>query len=387
MTEARPKLVVFGFDAAEAAQIRRMRSYLDCGFDVVGFMMRRANMNLDFAPFWENVHLFRTSNGGLPWRVAAVLGSVFKVFLHRRRLAGADAIVARNLDLLAVAIAARAMVRPKPPVIYECLDIHDLMTNPGLKGRVTRALERALLARTSALIISSPAFLREYFAPVQNWDGPVALVENKLWIEEGGPERPAPPSGTAPCGWTKDAPLRLAWVGTLRCARSLGILAETADRLGPCVRIALHGAVHYHAVPDFDATLAARPNMTWHGAYAYPDDLAPIYAASDLVWAQDLWQWGTNSTWLLPNRIYEASYFGCPSIAVAGTETSRRVEDGLGWTVPEPSAEALCGLLARLTPPEILARRQEILARPACEFRQSAEEITNALRISLAAPA
>ncbi|MBU2960331.1 glycosyl transferase [Citreicella sp. C3M06] len=383
MSKARPRLIVFGFDAAEAAQIRRMRSYLDCGFDVMGFMMRRANMNLDFKPFWDNVHLFQTINGGLPWRVAAVAGSVLKVLLHRRSLVGADVIVARNLDLLAVAVAARAMVRPKPRVIYECLDIHGLMTDPGLKGRVTRALERALLARTDALIISSPAFLREYFAPVQKWDGPVALVENKLWIEDGGPGRPAPPSAATPDEWTEETPIRLAWVGTLRCARSLDILAQAAERMGPRLQIALHGAVHHHAVPDFDAILARHPNMTWHGAYDYPDDLAPIYAQNDLVWSQDLWQWGTNSTWLLPNRIYEASYFGCPSIAVAGTETGHRVENGLGWTVPEPSADALCALLNRLTPAEVAARRQALLSRPESEFRQSAAEISNALRAGM----
>jgi hypothetical protein len=58
-----------------------------------------------------------------------------------------------------------------------------------------------------------------------------------------------------------------------------------------------------------------------------------------------------NSDWLLPNRIYEASYFGCPSIALAGTETGRRVAaDGLGFTVEEPTAEALTELLRGLTP-------------------------------------
>jgi hypothetical protein len=46
----------------------------------------------------------------------------------------------------------------------------------------------------------------------------------------------------------------------------------------------------------------------------------------DAVWAQDLWQSGANSDWLLPNRIYEASYFGCPSIALA---PGRR--PGGGW--------------------------------------------------------
>lgn len=379
----RVKLAVFGFDSAEAAQIRRMRSYLDCGFDVTGYMMRRANMNPDFEPFWNNVHLYQTRNEGMISRIGLMVASVFKLRSHRAALSDVDVIVARNLDMLAIAIAVRSYLRPKPKVIYECLDIHGLMTDKGVKGKLARSAERALLARTDALILSSPAFLRDYFRPVQGWQGRTTLVENKVWIEAGSPARPAAPAPEQPDAWTAQRPLRLTWAGTLRCAQSLAILAETADRLGSRVYVAMHGVVHDHAIPDFHDIVAARPNMVWHGAYDYPDGLSDVYRASDLVWSQDLWQWGTNSTWLLPNRIYEASYFGCPSVAVDGTETGRRVADGLGWTIPEASAQALCALLSGLSPTQVAEQRRALLRRPESDFRQLPQDIARAVLCAL----
>lgn len=379
------RLLVFGPDAAEAAQIRRMRSYLDCGFDVSGFMMRRANMNPDFRPFWDNTHLYNTKNESPVRRVAAIAGSIAKLRAHRDKLAGTDVIVARNLDMLAIAVAAQSMIHPHPPLIYECLDIHGMMTASGAKGRLARAAERRFLAHTSALIVSSPAFVREYFAPVQGWTGPVALVENKLWLDGAGPKRPALEDVKQPPPWSEEHPMVLGWVGTLRCAESFRLLAEAADRLGPKLQVNLHGVVHHHALPDFQKVLNARPNLKWHGAYDYPDGLAEIYRNCDLVWAQDLWQWGTNSTWLLPNRIYEASYFGCPSLAVDGSETGNRVAAGLGWTIPEPEPAVLVKFLESLSPADVVSQRRALLARPESDFRQSTEEIAAAIRLGLSA--
>jgi len=370
------RILVFGFDAAEAAQIRRIRSYMECGFDVLAFTMRRNNMNAEFEPFWPNIHLYDTKNQNMLGRIRAIFGSMAKVARHRGRMQGTDVIVARNLDMLAIGVVAQAMITPRPPLIYECLDIHDLMTDKGFKGRFFRALERRLLARCAALIVSSPAFMRNYFEPVQGWTGPSTLIENKLWTGPNGLARPDPASAVAARGGD---PLVLGWAGTLRCARSLALLAETARRMGPRLRVVMHGVVHHHAMPEFDATLAAHPNMTYEGPYDYPDGLARVYAGYDMVWSQDLWQWGTNSTWLLPNRIYEASYFGCPSIAVDGTETGRQVADGLGWAIPEPTADALVALLEGLSPAAVAHQSRELLAMPDNLFRQSPEEIRGAI--------
>jgi len=382
------RLVVFGFDASEAAQIRRIRSYMDSGFEVQGFTMRRDNMNADFTPYWPNVALGHVSNENVRRRLGALAAALPIIYRNRDKLAGADVIVARNLDMLALAVVAQSLTPGRrPPVIYECLDIHGAMTHAGMKGRVFRALERRLLRRTQLLIVSSPAFLSAYFEPVQGWQGPSVLLENKLWLEGEDIPRPAPGTAamTAPgrADGTGAAPIRLGWVGTLRCPRSLALLAAAAEALGPRLELRFHGAVHAHALPDFDDVVAAHPNIRYGGPYDYPGDLAAIYAGCDLVWSQDLWQWGTNSTWLLPNRIYEASYFGCPSLAVEGTETGRRVADGLGWTLPEPTAEALVTLLKGLTPEALAERRAALLSRHDDDFRLHCSEIRHAILSAL----
>lgn len=375
------KLAVFGTDAAEAAQVKRMDSYLACGFDVQGFMMRRANMNADFEPFWNNLHLSDVGNENPLGRIWAVAKSIPKVIANRRLLQDTDIIVARNLDMLLIAAIGQSFAPgAKPRLIYECLDINNMMTGSGAKNRLFRWIERRLLARTDTLIVSAPAFVENYFAPVQGWSGRTVLVENKIWVNDPN-ALPRPIADSVPnrTPISEDAPLIVGWIGTLRCQQSMDLLVAAAKVLGPKVQIAMHGVVHDHAVPNFDATVAAHDNLIYHGPYAYPQGLADVYTSCDVVWSQDMWQWGTNSTWLLPNRIYEASYFGCPSLAVAGTGTGDRVEQGLGWTIPAPTPEALIDLLSNLTAEDITATRKAILARPDKEFLQSPDEIRLAL--------
>ena len=367
------KLIVFGYDAAEAAQIRRIRSYLACHYQVQGFTMRRGNMNENFAPFWPNIHLGNVRNASFRSRAGKLIAALPTIYRNRQLLDGADAIVARNLDMLGLAAFAQ-MLTPngRPMLIYECLDIHSMMTSQGLVGWLARRLERLLLRQCNLLIVSSPTFLTAYFEKEQGWGGRSAVLENKLWLEDDPPPPPRPkPSEVS----RADGPIRLGWVGTLRCSWSLSILAEVARQMGPDIDIRMHGVVHTHALPDFDEVLATHENVSYAGPYNYPHDLADIYASCDVVWSQDLWQWGTNSTWLLPNRIYEASYYGCPSIAVDGTETSRRVSEGLGWVVPHPDAESLIACLNSISPSALDRARKSLLSRPEEDFRLTPHEV------------
>ncbi len=370
MSGAAPaRIEVFGFDVAEISQIRRIRAMIGLGHEVHSFTMRRANMNADFVPDWPNTHLYETQNEALGKRAAVVAGSVLRMAGHRARLRAADVIVARNLDMLAIAAAAKRIAGSRAPLVYECLDIHGALTGQGAKSRLMRAAERRLLAGVAMLVVSSPGFIRHYFDPMQGYRGPHALWENKLAAGAALPARPV----TRPAG---DGPLRLGWVGTIRCQPSLDLLMALADRMGEAVQIQIHGIVHHHALQGFDAAVAARANVTYAGPYAYPDDLARLYGGCDLVWAQDLWQRGQNSDWLLPNRIYEASWAGCPSLAVAGTETGRRVtEDGLGWVIDTPDPGLLQTLLESLPRGDIRARGQALLDRPDTDFVQSPADI------------
>lgn len=366
------RVVVFGFDAAESSQIRRIRSLQGAGYDVVAFTMRRDNMNAEFVPEWRNIHLFRVKNERIGRRIATLVLSLVKIFRHRGELSRADVVMARNFDMLLLAFFGRIFAgRPGLPLIYECLDIHGSFTREGRSGRWFRAIERWLLKRVSLLVVSSPGFLREYFEPVQGFHGPATLMENKIWFTG---ERPARDGRREPVA--DGRPFVIGWVGSLRCEPSFRILLAAAERLGDRVRIEMHGNVHSHVVPNFHERIATRPNIRYHGPYAYPSGLASVYAGCDLVWAQDLWQAGANSDWLLPNRIYEASYFGCLSIAVAGTETARKIEaEKLGFVLPEASADALVALIENLRSEDVVRGRAALAETDPARFVYSPQDI------------
>lgn len=370
------RIAVFAFDIAEAAQIRRIQSLRALGHDVVSVSFRRANMNPNFRPQWRNLPLGITANHSYLRRMWQLARALVRTVRGRPFLKDTDIWIARNFDLLVLAALVRRITgRRDVRLVYECLDIHGLFMQAGLKGRLMRWAERRALAATDLLVLSSPGFLRHYFEPVQGYNGPTALIENKLWL---GTEPYVRPKGRR----TPDParPLRLGWVGSLRCAASLDILEGVAKAMDGQVEIALYGNIHRHALLRIDYVLDAHPNIHYHGPYAYPDDLAAIYDACDLVWAQDLWQRGANSDWLLPNRIYEASFFGCPSIALNGTETGRRVRDlGLGYAVDAPTADAVVSLLGQLSPDEIAGAGNRLLEMPETAFRLMPDELTEAL--------
>jgi succinoglycan biosynthesis protein ExoL len=361
---------------AEASQNRRIQSIRSLGHDVVSLSFRRNNMNREFQPDWPNLDLGTTRNKSYFRRLAQIGLGLVRAIRARSMLGDSKVWIARNLDLMIIAVGLKVLTRRRDvKIVYECLDIHDLLTRSDAIGRAVRMAERGLLAHTDLLIVSSPAFVRAYFKPLQGYDGPVSVIENKLWLGLAPLPRP-----TAPRRRAKPEPLVLGWVGSLRCRPSLDILAGAAQALGPKLQVVIHGNVHRNALPDFDAVIAGHPNMRYFGPYRYPDDLHAIYTSCDLVWAQDLWQRGGNSDWLLPNRIYEASYFGCPSIALANTETGRRVIDArLGYTVAEPTADALVALLAKIDGDAISATAQRLLAAPADEFRLLPDELSAAL--------
>lgn len=374
------KIAVFGFDVAEAAQIRRIKAFRQLGHNVTSYTMRRDSMNKDFVPDWPNIHLFNTENENYLRRLGILLKSVAKLWSHRRAICDSDVIVARNFDMLALAWIAQVLGRKRVPTVYECLDIHALFVRTDRIGVWMRKAERFLLSKVDVTIISSPGFRTHYFVPTQNYDGPFVLLENKLWFEGVTPKRPT--------GRPKlTSAIRLGWVGTIRCEPSFKILLDVARAMPLDVRIEIFGVIHHHVIPDFEKRLKAQPNMTYHGPYSYPSGLCDVYRACDVVWAQDLWQRGANSDWLLPNRIYEAAWYGCPTIALSTTETGRKIKQGhLGYTIDIATSEALVELLQTLSPKMILATAQDILDMPNAQFHQLNEDIDSMLQLAVSSP-
>lgn len=360
------RIAFFGHDAGDAAVRRRVQGFVSDGLDVIGFMMRRGGP----APTpWANTDLGQTFSGAYLQRIKSIFTGARAAAADRDTLASADIIYARNLDMLATAFLAKRLAKLETPVIYECLDVHRLMTRKDAIGAVFRAIERALLVRCRRLVVSSPGFLSNYFEVRHKGAYQAVLIENRISDGGAGAARPSPALSPAIAG----SPLRIGWVGVLRCRRSLGLLMDVARRYGDKVRIDLHGVPALREIPDFHERVAELPNLRFHGRYRSPEDLSGIYGALDVVWAGDFMEAGHNSLWLLPNRLYEGGYFAVPSIAPAGTQTAQWIASRkAGFVLPEPLETTLPDLIGQIADDRqrIHERRLALLELPEDTFVQ-----------------
>ncbi len=361
-------ILIFAGDLSDAAQQRRILALQTLGnqVHVVGF--RKCDDKI--ASIGEHLDLGRTDDQNLTGRIGKILWAIPCTLIHIRGLQKIDLIYARNMDMLFFAWFIRLLIWARAPMFYEVLDIHGIFTNGGFKQPLARFLERFLLRHTTRLIVSSPDFVSEYFKKVQGFQGDWRLLENKLWQ---GALTKLRPRFTA----SHRDKIRIGWVGNIRCQPSFEILMKLADKMGN-VEIHIHGKVHKHALRYFDHHVAARENVIFHGAYEYPDGLADVYGQMNLVWAQDLWQKGANSNWLLPNRIYEAAWHGCPSICIAGTATARKVADlDIGYVIRD--ANGLADFLMELDRADTQTKRQDILKLDPALFCMTATEFAQAI--------
>lgn len=275
-------------------------------------------------------------------------GSVAKACLQLgRALEGVekpDLIVARNLEMLAVARRALSLMGGDVPIVYECLDIHRLLLRDDWVGRGMRAAEARLGRDVNLIVTSSPAFVENYFRPVSGLDVPILLLENKvLELEEDWPEVPEPH------GPDEGEPWRIGWFGALRCRKSLDLLSKFSRAMDGRVEIIVRGRPAYAELKDFDSFMRNEPFMSFRGAYRNPEDLAEIYSEVQFCWAIDFYEEGLNSAWLLPNRIYEGCRFGAVPIAIRGTETARFIDrKGIGFVLEDDTVYGLTKLFANI---------------------------------------
>lgn len=294
-----------------------------------------------------------TRDGKFAQRLAAVAAAALAL---RARLAAVDQpdiIIARHLEMLALADRAKGLFPARPAIVYESLDIHRLLLAGNGVGRAMRAAERRFARSAQLLLTSSPAFLSDYFEPHGQLDAPALLLENKVLDLNGlSLARTRPASGE---------PWKIGWFGALRCARSLDTLIDLTRRLDGRVELVLRGRPAYDAIPDFDALVEAAPHAAFHGPYRNPDDLEAIYGEVHFNWAIDFFEEGLNSEWLLPNRLYEGGRHGAIPIARAGTETARFLADrSIGIVLDTCSADELVRVFSNLDAAGFAAHRARL---------------------------
>ncbi len=268
------------------------------------------------------------------------------MLLHWRTLRQARVFYARNIDMLIIAVLARALTASRGAVVYEVLDIQRIFLGDGRVNRAVRWVKGASQAGA---------------APCRQFAG---LHEPLFRARTGLCRRVASPWKTrcrrAP-GCRKRCAARMrrnqlppwiiGWFGVLRCARSLDILALIAERLGDKVAIHLRGMASEDDLPlaEIDARCAERPNTE------LSRPLPQSGRSASHLWRRALrlvhrlsrrrHQFGLAS----PNRLYEAGLFGVPALTREGTATARKAEgEHLGWSFAEPLEHSVTQFLATL---------------------------------------
>lgn len=343
-------------DVADPA-IRRRTLMLEAGgakVTVAGFRRGADTPVID-----GHIELGITRDGRFGQRIAAVGKAALMLGGKLRGVGKPGVIIARNLEMLALANRANALFGGDVPIVYECLDIHRLLLRNDLAGRALRSAEQYLGRNVSLLVTSSPAFIENYFRPVSRLKAPTLLLENQVIDLDGAAgmqtARPRPPQPGEP--W------KIGWFGALRCRKSLKLLAEFTRAMDGKFEVVLRGRPAYSEFDDFDGFVENEPFMHFHGAYKNPEDLARIYDDVQFSWGIDFFEEGLNSSWLLPNRLYEGCRYNAVPIAMRGTETARFISaKHIGLVLGDAESAALAALFAAMTPERYLAEFGKVAA-------------------------
>jgi hypothetical protein len=349
------------------------------------FGFRRADQPLTEVDGSPVVDLGRTYDARLMQRAFKVVERRFRLGVEGERVRGADVLLARNLEMLAVAAAAKRNYAPHAGLVYECLDLHRLMLGESFPGRLLRLIERTLMRKARLLIVSSPAFLSRYFVPRQGvgvtWDEAVLVLENKLLDlsgEDSSAHRPTPQLPEGP-------PWRIGWFGMIRCRRSLDLLCDLAATHPGLIEVTIRGRPARVEFPDFDARVERTPAVTFGGPYNR-SELGRLYGDVHFSWAIDYFEEGANSALLLPNRIYEGGCHGAVPIALAETETGHWLKRrGLGVLFKTATGE-LPRFFEELTPSAYSALKRASASAPRELFvadHADCEDLMSSLRVAV----
>ena len=339
------RLVYFAPEFTETSTIKRVREFLDAGFETLVLGFERGRYNRNHQPDWPHYSLGKTHDRRYASRLFALLFAIPLLIRVRTPLRRAQVYYARNIDQLVLSLVARYLFNRSASIVYEILDIQPIFTGTGFPSRAVRAVEKWCLRFVRLLVVSSPAFFRNYYAAVQSYRGEWLLIENKLHGSDLAGDRNCVSSRPI-----RKQPWIVGYFGLIRGRTTLELIERIAMRLRGTVEFHFRGVLTTIDRRRFQTTLMKNSNILYGGEYANPADLATLYRSVDFAWALDLENVDANSRWLMPCRFYEAGAFGVPCLAAADFEIGRRVNElGVGWTFGEPFEDSIVKFFLELS--------------------------------------
>ncbi len=339
------KILYLVHDLSDATVHKRAIMLVKGGAEVVVAGYRRSENIVADIHGCDVYDFGRTYNSGFGRRILSVLKLVITINKYKGIFTNCDAVIARNLEMLAIGVRGKVLYNDKCPLVYESLDIHRLLLNKGIIGKTLRSLEGWLSGYAYNIWTSSPAFISEYFGKLSKVKCPIKLIENKVFYpnEEVLKEK----NNT---NLVAGKPWKIGWFGAIRCRKSLDILQTLVQQSNGEIEVIIRGRPAYDQFDNFQAIIDKTEGLYFYGSYKNPKDLNEIYNEVHFTWAIDMFEEGLNSSWLLPNRLYEGGLFGSIPIAIESVHTGEFIKTlGVGIIIKEASPKALQEVFDALT--------------------------------------
>lgn len=312
-----PRAAVIAPATSQPRYHRRVDALRNAGFDVTVYAFDRGYYTVNSYPDDVRVvALGAVRDGAYIRRTSTLFRATLKIRQQERALPPCQLWYAFGLDNALVA----SIVRDGGELVYEVGDLRNADPENGLSARFLWRLERHILRRVALLVATSPDFIHEHYRRLLpdvnfNW----VVLENRVPVETAQQHSRPPyrPAGD---------PLRIGVIGLLRYEATLAPLMDWVSERPHSHELHVHGDGPLAGYVQEKAV--ARPNIHYHGPFRNPEDLASIYGGIDVCYSvydnRD-----RNVRLALPNKLFEAPYFGVPVIAAEGTAFARRVR-GLG---------------------------------------------------------
>jgi succinoglycan biosynthesis protein ExoL len=260
-------------------------------------------------------------------RIFVYLSSLYKI---RRSVREEDVVYTFGLDMLLLAFIA--LLGKKNKLILEVGDIRPIQLSGSLLGRLIRSIDRYLIGKTDCLVVTSEAFIDNYYVSVLG-ERPkkYMVIENKLDKQDF----------TSLESFANEESYTIGYFGLLRCKESMRILEDYAYLKSANNSVYLRG-YPMGTEQEFDS-LRAISGVKYGGEFVSPDDLKTLYSSVSMVWA--CYPFGSTSIgnwkWAKTNRFYESCAFGVPLITQKGTMDAKMVDKyciGMSLDMSDPAS-------------------------------------------------
>ncbi|MDL2346076.1 glycosyltransferase [Campylobacter hyointestinalis] len=259
-----------------------------------------------------NINIGNISNGNYVKRIVIyfkMIKRLYGVLLYNK----SDILIVNNIDILIIFKICTCFSKTNTKIILEISDLLGYNYKDNFKSKIIRFIERYAFRYVDKLIVTSPKFYDMYYKKIFKKD--YFVLENKPLLN-------MIPSKVEKINNKKRI---IGIVGLLLQGKPYKALFDTVKD-DERFEVHIYGkGIYEYLIKEYSKIYK---NIKYFGEYNFFKDSAKIYSSIDILYmSYDTTSWDSfNNKIALPNKFYEAMYFGVPIITSRETYLGELVE-------------------------------------------------------------